>query len=167
MLICLDESIVLRRITELDTDFVLSLLNNESIKNNFPRTKDITLKDHETFLNKLSNKNLYWIIEKDKIPVGTISLYDINYDHKRAEWGRLMILPKYRNQDIGKLALKEIINYSFLKLKLHKIYCYVMENNDIALKMYQDLGFKIKGILKDHYYINNKYIDYYLLELLN
>jgi len=162
-----NSTIKLRTVVEEDSDFLITLLNMEEIKNNFPRSVPITKQSHIQFIEKLKQSHeYYWIIEKNNIPIGTISIYNINYDHNRAEWGRFVIHPKYCRQGIGTAVLFAIINHGFNKLNLHKLYCYSIPTNLIALNLYSKLGFTIEGVLKDHIYINEKYSDYIILGLV-
>ena len=160
-------TIRLRSMVEEDSDFVVDLLNKKEIQINFPRSSKITKQSHINFIEKLKQSHeYYWIIEKDKCPVGTISIYNINYDHNRAEWGRFAIHPAYCRQGIGTSVLNAIIDYSFTTLKLHRLFCYSMSENKIALKLYSKLGFNIEGVLKEHIYIDGKYVDYIILGLV-
>lgn len=160
----INKDIRLRLIKFEDTDFVLSLNNNLIIKKSFPRNYDITKQMHTRFLGDArKNGDYYFIISYKSMPVGTISIYDINKVHKRAEWGRFIIHPDFQRQGIGTLVLKKIIEYAFNDLDLHRLYCYIMSDNNSTIELYKKIGFEIEGTLKDHLYINGQFVNYHIM----
>lgn len=59
---------------------------------------------------------------------------------------RIAVKKEYRGQKYGKTLLKEIINF-----KEKNIYLEVRENNQAAIKLYENTGFKIVNIRKKYY----------------
>lgn len=56
-------------------------------------------------------------------------------------------------------ATKELLDYAFKELGLHKVYLNVMEDNIRARKFYEKCGFMQEGIAKDAIRIAEKYIS--------
>jgi len=71
----------------------------------------------------------------------------------------------YRGKGVGKIAMDWLMDYSFNKLKLHKINLGVIANNVPAVKLYKKLGFKIEGIMIDEVRYKNKYYNFYSMAL--
>lgn len=158
------EEIMLRPISTDDTDFVINLSNMPDIKKNFPRSYDLTKEMHLQFLEDfVVTSDKYFIILYNNITVGTISIYDINNTHKHAEFGRFMTHPDYQRKGIGKSVLNKIIEYAFTELDLHRLYCTVLINNDHAHNLYSKIGFKHEGLLNQHFFINDKFVDCYIM----
>ncbi len=64
------------------------------------------------------------------------------------------ILPEYRSKGYGKMLLSTVLTY--LKSKKYKsVHLHVRISNNIAISLYESLGFKIKERVKD-YYSQNK-----------
>ncbi len=53
-------------------------------------------------------------------------------------------------------ATKEILNYAFRTLHLHKVYLNVLAENIRANKFYKKCGFSFEGTFKDHIYIDGE-----------
>ena len=58
-----------------------------------------------------------------------------------------------------KEALGAIIQYGFNVLNLNRIEAFVGTNNTPSLRLMQHYKFTREGVLKQHFYINNKFED--------
>ena len=63
-------------------------------------------------------------------------------------------------------AVSSIIDYGFTKLKLHRIEALVGSNNIPSLKIIEKNRFIKEGLLRQHYYIADKYEDSVLFSKL-
>jgi RimJ/RimL family protein N-acetyltransferase len=63
----------------------------------------------------------------------------------------------YRGKGVGRLVMTWIIDYGFNKLKLHKIYLNVYEDNIPAVNLYKSLGFVVEGKIKDDVFFGGKF----------
>ncbi|EOS58462.1 GNAT family N-acetyltransferase [Paenibacillus barengoltzii] len=54
-----------------------------------------------------------------------------------------------RNQGYGKKVMKLILDYLFNQLKAHRVWLDVKEGNQRAFHVYQSLGFKVEGTLRE------------------
>ena len=71
-----------------------------------------------------------------------------NLSHKKSidGWiGLLFVEPKYRGQGTGKALLEAIESY-FKKNKCKTIRLFVLQDNKLAVRIYQKLGYKIKDV---------------------
>ena len=83
-----------------------------------------------------------------KQTVGILDIFDIDFMNSRAGMG-ILIDKNFRNQKIGTEAIVLAINYLFHTLLFHQIYCNILNNNPISLKLFQKCGFTVIGIKKD------------------
>jgi RimJ/RimL family protein N-acetyltransferase len=63
---------------------------------------------------------------------------------------------------IGREAVALLIQYGFCQLNTWKICCYVISDHP-AVKTYRELGGKEEGLLKKHFFSENKYKDVLIL----
>ena len=42
----------------------------------------------------------------------------------------------------------------------------MVKGNDASEKVFEKVGFKVEGILREHFYLNGKYLDCYRMGLL-
>lgn len=78
----------------------------------------------------------------------------------------IYLSPQYWGCGNGTTALKLLCEYGFKNLKLNKIYLYTFANNIRANKLYEKIGFKLEGILREHTMHNGKLNDRYMFGLL-
>jgi len=90
--------------------------------------------------------------------VGTVSLKNINYIDRNAEYA-IAIHKDYWGKEFAKFATDMIISYGFKKLNLNKIYLNVISNNVRANKFYEKYGFMFEGTFKEHMFLNGQMID--------
>lgn len=69
-------------------------------------------------------------------------LYDFDYELKGWSMSRFMIDAKYQNQGLGKLALQKFLELFISKHGHLKLYTSAETNNQVALALYEKLGFE-------------------------
>ena len=124
----------------------------------------------ENYLNSQEDiyvtKQLKLIIEYNKIAVGHLDIFDFDPANRKAGVG-ILITNKERNKGFAKEALELMIDYAFKFLRLHQIYCNIIIDNKISLRLFTKLGFEIKGTKKDWIQIGNEWKDVNFLQLIN
>lgn len=98
--------------------------------------------------------------------IGTIDLFDFDAFHRRAGVGILIALPEQRNQGIASESLQLLKEYAFGHLGLHQLYCNILSDNSVSIKLFKAAGFTISGNQHDWIRINNTYKDLYFMQLL-
>jgi ribosomal-protein-alanine N-acetyltransferase len=103
---------------------------------------------------------LFLMVEKssDKI-IGRCGLHNWNKEHKRAELGYNITIEDYKQKGLMTEAVNAIIEYGFNELKLHRIEAMVGSNNIPSLKILEKHSFVKEGVLRQHYFIADKYED--------
>lgn len=85
---------------------------------------------------------------------GAIALYNIDYQSRLAEFGRVIIdKTLLEEKGIGTKAIKTICRFGFDTLLLNKIRAVVLKNNSRAIKAEIKAGFQIVGEHDDVYEI--------------
>lgn len=139
--------IILRLLEENDLPLTLSWRNRDEIRKWFLNTTIIAADGHYAWFERyqeLDNDFIFIILAKemDNIPVGQISLYDINWNAGTAEFGRLMIgEPLAARKGFAKEATELLLEFGFNALGLQKIVLEVKNENEPAIAIYQALGF--------------------------
>ena len=85
--------------------------------------------------------------------VGNIKLGPINMWHKFAEIG-ILIFPTYWHKGYGSEAIKEVSNYAFNVLHLHKCFAGCIEDNINSIRAFKNAGFEEEYRIRSQYYIN-------------
>lgn len=169
------DNISFRAVEPTDIDVILNWENNPETWHLSNTLMPFSRFDIEQFVISASkdifaSKQLRLMIiqaeDNTKTAVGCIDLFDFDALHKRAGVG-ILIDKNYRKQGIAGTAIDLLATYAFEILNLHQLYCNIESDNDISLKLFQDKGFKIIGLKKDWNQRSGKWIDEYLLQLIN
>lgn len=99
-----------------------------------------------------------YIITCDSNKLGSISLWNVSYLHKRAEVG-IWILPKYWDQGFGKKSIELIKVIAYQHLHLHRLESHIAIENLRSIEMFKSCGFKEEGLLKDYLYLRGEFLD--------
>ncbi len=170
------KNIKLRALEPSDIDLLYDWENNTkiwTISNTLAPFSKFILKQYleNSHLDIYQTKQLRLIIElksKDtNIPIGAIDMFDFDPYHLRAGVGILISTEEHRKKGYATEALQILINYSFLYLGLHQLYCNIASDNMKSVKLFTNVGFKIIGEKKDWIKSPSKWIDEYLLQLIN
>ena len=130
------------------------------------RFQTYTLKDLTHYIKNLKDNELLFAILLKNIHIGNIKLV-IDKIHKIANIGIMIGDKSQWGKGYGTQAIKLAIKYAFDKLKLHKATTGIYAVNKGSIKAFIKAGFVIEGVLKEHYLYNNKYIDNFLLGIIN
>lgn len=91
--------------------------------------------------------------------IGNIRLLSINPIHKRLEFGIMLFDKSEWGKGFGTEAIKGICTYVFEVMGFHKICADYYSINKASEKIFQKLGFSVEGVFKDHFKINDQYVD--------
>lgn len=107
---------------------------------------------------------MFSIVNNEGEFMGHINLFDV-YDHEYATLG-IYLGKEYRNKGYASIAIKLLADYAFNYLNLRAIHLHVFAYNTHAQQVYQKLGFKECGRWHNVRYMNGKYYDEIMMELL-
>lgn len=92
-------------------------------------------------------------------PVGLMAFLNHDSEFHKAELRKLIGVPEFRGKGLGKEATTRWIAYGRDGLGLKKIYLRTVETNIRNIKLNEELGFKVEGILRNEVILNNTYYD--------
>ena len=158
--------VLLREIQYEDTELIV-LWRNDREQGKFLQTEPLTKEMHIEFLHHYFKRDndFYFIAEtkKSRKPVGTIAIYNVDIRCKRAVFGRLYILEKYKIYalEMSYLALR----VAFETLQLHKVCSDVQRKNMKSLRFNSMLGFHKEAVLKEHMWNGEMFDDVVLFAM--
>jgi len=109
---------------------------------------------------------LIFIALDKKIPIGYGQINHIDYLNHSCEVG-FCVAPEFQGRGYGKILTKKIINYTIEELKMHRVYLEVFRINKRAIKLYEKIGFKKEGILRDKIFKNKKFHDVLIMSIIS
>jgi UDP-4-amino-4,6-dideoxy-N-acetyl-beta-L-altrosamine N-acetyltransferase len=120
---------------------------------------------HRAWVERLasSKDRCGWIITRDGVPAGLLTLTGLDGPHRRAEWNWLIGEAESRGRGVGRAAQVLGLDRAFHELKLHKVFAEVLADNDAALKAQSAAGFRREGYLPQHVLMGGQPRDVVLL----
>lgn len=89
--------------------------------------------------------------------VGTLKIYDIDFESKKASIGIMVGERTLWGKGIASEAIKLACNYCFQTLNFHKVCAGYFQTNTGMAKAFSKNGFEIEGVLKEHFFDLEKY----------
>lgn len=153
----------LRRADLNDLKFILNLqTKSENIKFIVPFDE----KFHREILTSNGSKKMDVIAdERDTLkPVGYFMLSELDNPHNKVEITQGIIDKKGRGY--GRETFNLLLKWSFEIKKFHRVFLDCKEYNSVALHLYESVGFKREGIMRDVICTNGVYENLVLLGIL-
>jgi ribosomal-protein-alanine N-acetyltransferase len=91
--------------------------------------------------------------------IGNLSLQNINWISRNAEFAILLGDKEFWGKGIGEEAAKLVVAYGFERLNLHRIYCGTLAGNKGMQKLAQKLKMEQEGVRREAIFKEGKYED--------
>jgi len=156
-----------RKLSVDDLSLVLEWRTSEHVTKFMYSDIEKNIDNQKKWFEKISNDDsqYYWIILCKEVPIGLISLNNINRQHQKASFGYYIGDLNY--SIIAGRIHPYLYNFVFFQLGLNKLYAEVMEGNDGMMKMHTYYGFSHLATFKEHIYKYKQFHDVAYFELLS
>lgn len=162
------KKIHLRLFKKSDIVFKVKWINdpeiNEYLHYDLPLCPDRTANWFQSIMGNSSREDyVYELFDNNTaIPLGLIGLIGIDKKNKKAEFYIINGEKDFWGKGLASEATNVFLNHVFLKHDLNKVYLYTEVNNIGAQKLFEKIGFKKEGLLKeDLIHMGNKLDRYY------
>ena len=156
-----DARITIRKFEKSDipkkVEWINNPANNRFLHYNIPLSIEGTERWFDSHQGETTRYDA--VIEADGVPVGTIGLLSIDRKNSKAEYYIAMGETSYKGKGVAKEASKLILAYGFEELGLNRIYLFTEVDNIAAQKLFERVGFKREGILKQDVYSHGAFAD--------
>lgn len=130
----------------------------------------LTLHEEEKWFEALSGtKDTYrFAIEEleDEKFIGGCSINDVDWKNSVATIGIFIGDKNYRGKGYGTDVMWVLTEFIFQQMNINKIRLIVYSFNKSAIAMYERIGFKVEGVLRQEIYIDGRYHDKIAMGLL-
>jgi RimJ/RimL family protein N-acetyltransferase len=165
----------LRALEMTDLDDILQFFNTLELRRFLGPSIVRSKKYMEQWLEKVStwdpwkDGHLFLAIEKKDTQefLGIAHLEDIMFPHNRAEVGISIYDPEKRGKGYGTDAMLVLLGIGFQILGLNSIYLDTMENNERAIRIYEKIGFKRVGLLRETEYLNGRHKGLLIMDFMH
>lgn len=157
----INDEYCLRAVVERDLPVLLAWRNTERIRNVMYSNHVITWQEHYEWFQRSQGEqytNKHYVFLQGHTPLGVVNFTDITMIHKRLTWGFYIgaaSAPKGSGVTMATLALDK----AFEEFGMHKICGEVLLDNVKSINYHERLGFVREGVLKQHIFKDNHYVD--------
>lgn len=102
----------------------------------------------------------------DDVLIGLVSLTGIDMLNRSAEFHIMIGDTGSQNKGAGTFATEEMLRHAFDNLNLNRVMLTVLEDNERAQHMYENVGFVREGYLREAVFKNGGYKDMYTYSIL-
>jgi RimJ/RimL family protein N-acetyltransferase len=106
-----------------------------------------------------------FVVDLDGTAVGTASLFGFDSFARHAEAG-ITLLPEARGRGVGTEAIRQLVEFGFVRRNLRRIHLQAIASNTAALRSYEKAGFVVEGRLREHAWVRGAYEDIVLMGIL-
>jgi diamine N-acetyltransferase len=168
------ELVRLRALELSDLDDILKFYNTLELRRFLGPPIVRSRKFMEQWLHKVSiwkpwrDGHLYLAIEEKETQdfLGIARVEDIMLPHNRAEAGISIYDPKKRGKGFGSDAMLVLLGIGFRILGLNSIYLDTMEDNERSIQVYEKIGFKRVGLLRETEYMDGAHKGLLIMDIL-
>lgn len=166
------ERIYLRAVEPGDVDLIFAWENNTAnwLNSHTQRPfSKFSIEEHVfTMRDIYSDKQLrLMIVRKDnETTIGSVDLFECDFNHQRAGVGVLIEKEVDRNQGFAKEALNLLSVYARDVLNLHQLYAEVIATNENSLHLFKNCGYETIGLRKDWIRTPNGFVGEIALQLI-
>jgi len=159
------ERLQLRKITIEDAENIFEYASDPVVNTFMPWETHKSINDTYDFIKMsdelfITSDIIDWAIEykENKKMIGGISIRRWNDQNKCADVG-YVLSRRYWNKGIITEALKSVIEFCFVQLKLNRVEAHCDENNYASQKVMEKAGMIYEGTLREKVLIKDKFVN--------
>ena len=166
------ERISLRPLELSDVDLLYQWENNPRIWRISNTQAPFSKESLRSFIKRshdiYTDKQLRFIIASgtDDAPLGTLDLFDCDFNNKRCGIGILIADKENRRRGYGYESLEMIKIYARDILDFHQLYANILVSNEESLALFKKAGFEVIGEKKDWVRIGDEFENETLLQVI-
>jgi UDP-4-amino-4,6-dideoxy-N-acetyl-beta-L-altrosamine N-acetyltransferase len=156
-------TIYLRPLEVEDASVLQPWFNDPDVTRLLRRSRPITLAEEVEFLQRLRSSETELALgitvrETDQL-IGTLGLRGIDARNRHAEFGISIGEKQFWGKGYGTEATGLVMRYAFQSLNLNRLWLHVYEYNPRAIHVYEKLGFRAEGRLRQDTFREGRYWD--------
>jgi RimJ/RimL family protein N-acetyltransferase len=164
------EKVYLRGVELADAAAVQSWFNRPEVRRGTRQYLPRNLRSHEERIERMTTDDstilTAVVLREDDRLVGLCGLHEIDARNHHAEMGLVIGDPADWGRGLGADAARLMVGYGFDTVNLNRIWLEVYEDNPAARRIYERLGFKLEGTLRQHGFRDGRWWDIHYMGLL-
>lgn len=166
-MILLDDVITLRAIEAGDAPVLQAMINDPELERSVVGwSRPVSLAEQERWIADLSRDNtIRYAVDDGSGIVGTVSVSAVDWKNRTANLN-IKLLREARGRGYGARAMKLVIAWCFEELNLNCLTANVLAENEASCCLWEKLGFRLDGVLRQRVYKGGCYHDLRAYSLL-
>jgi RimJ/RimL family protein N-acetyltransferase len=163
------DQIYLRPLELADAPAIVAWFNDPEVTRFLLRHQPMSLQAEEDFLRRLSTNEIDLVLgivhtESERL-IGTVGLHP-EYRCRTARFGLVLGDKATWDRGYGTAVTKLIVTHAFDTLNLNRLWLHVYEYNPRGIHVYEKVGFRTEGRLREETYRDGRYWDVIVMGLL-
>lgn len=163
-------SVYLRPLEVADAPALVPWLNDPEVTRHLRRYQPLTLAAEEHFLRRMSESETDLVLgialRADDRLVGGTGLHKVDARNRHAEFGIFLGDKSVWGKGHGTEATRLVVRHAFETLNLNRVWLHVYEYNEAGLRVYQKVGFRTEGRLRQDTFRDGRYWDTLVMAVL-
>jgi RimJ/RimL family protein N-acetyltransferase len=165
------EAIYLRPLEKADAPSIVRWFNDAEINRNLLRYRPMTLAEEEEFILSGAGRCEDGIVlgialrDTDAL-IGVTGLHPPDLRNRHAAFGITVGEKPEQGKGHGTAATRLILRYAFETLNLNRVWLEVYEYNQSGRRVYEKVGFRTEGVLRQHTYRQGRYWNMIIMGIL-
>jgi len=161
-------AISLRPIAETELEQTRAWANAPELQRLILRVGDVSHEDQRRWFERLQadDGRMVFAVFENGHHVGNTGFYHWDRVHMRAEFWILLGHSPSRGRGHGGVVLQLMLAHGFYTMGLNKIFLHVGEGNLPAQRLYAKFGFRRESLLREHYLIEDAWVNVLGMSLL-
>jgi [ribosomal protein S5]-alanine N-acetyltransferase len=162
--------IYLRPVEPDEASRVVPWFNDPEVTRFILRHRPMTVADETDFLQRFRTSETDLVLgiavhETDEL-IGMTGLHHIDARNRHASFGITIGEKQHWGKGLGSEATALMMRHSFQTLNLNRLWLYVFEYNARGIRVYEKLGFRIEGRLRQDTFREGRYWDTLIMGVL-
>lgn len=153
----------LRLVTDLDSNVLFEWINNRELVEYNSKYREISIAEHKRWFASIRTRQdtAFFMIEnvQNGLTIGSCKLFNIDSVNRSAELQIRIGIVSFQNQGAGSEAVRQLTDYGFSTLNLHRISLHVFATNPRAIRVYEKNSFFREKLLQQAVQINGHWLD--------
>ncbi len=127
-----------------------------------------TIEEAKTWFEKLRGNPKVWLkaIICDDTVIGYATVESIDEKNRKCELALVIGENDYWGRGIGNFVLKEMLEYAFKTLRMHRVWAAVAEGNERSERLVKSAGFIKEGVMRETLIMNGRFTDLLFFSIL-
>lgn len=157
----------LRDVQNDDHEFLVNLHNDPVVLRNLTHPQPVTMEQHLHWWEKTQHdkRQVRRVFMANDSRVGFAKFYDIDHENSNCVLGA-DIHETFRGRGFAKPMWSMMLDLCFDVWKLHRVSLTTAEYNDVAIHVYESMGFAYEGRLTQSLKRDDKFYDQHVMFML-